>query len=80
MKLFITSAILILLVSGAGSAQTKQVRDAAGRLVETWSQRGNTTQVRDRNGALLESRSQRGDNIDVRDRNGRLLRIESGGR
>lgn len=76
MKLVITSALIILFACPLSWAQNKQVRDANGRLVETWSQRGNTTQVRDGNGTLLETRTQRGGAIYVRDRNGRLLRTE----
>jgi len=80
MKFIITSALIILLACPLLWAQNKQVRDANGRLVETWSQQGNTTQVRDRNGTLLETRTQRGSSIDVRDRNGRLIGTEKIGK
>jgi len=80
MKLIVASAMIVLFTCPLLWAQNKQVRDANGRLVETWSQRGNTTQVRDRNGTLLETRSHRGSNIDVRDRNGRLIGTEKIGK
>lgn len=80
MKIIITSVLLISLIASTAWSQNKQVLDANGRLVETWSQRGNTTDVRDRNGALLETRTQSGSNIDVRDKNGRLIRTERVGK
>ena len=80
MKLIVASAMIVLLACPILWAQNKQVRDSNGRLVETWSQRGNTTNVRDRNGTLLETRTQKGGNIDVRDRKGRLLRTEKVGK
>jgi len=73
-------AVILTMFAGSGWGQNKQVRDANGRLVETWSQKGNTTQVRDKNGSLLETRTQHGGNIDVRDRNGRLIRTEKIGK
>ncbi len=69
-------AVILLICTGIGWGQNKQIRDANGRLVETWSQHGDTTYVRDRNGTLLETRTVRGDKIEVRDSNGRLLRTE----
>ena len=75
MSLIAMLAILSLFVCPAWG-QNKQVRDANGRLVGTWSQRGSMTDVRDSGGVLLETRTQSGENIEVRDRNGKLLRIE----
>lgn len=79
MSIIAMLAILSLFACPAWG-QNKQVRDANGRLVETWSQGGSTTDVRDSGGVLLETRTQSGDNIEVRDRNGRLLRIEKVGK
>lgn len=79
MKIILIAVILVILTFPV-SAQNKQVRDANGRLVETWSQHGNTTDVRDRNGSLLERRTQRGNEIQVRDKNGRLIRTEKVGK
>jgi len=80
MKFIVASAMIVLFTCPLLWAQNKQVRDANGRLVETWSQHGNSTQVRDRNGSLMETRTQHGSNIDVRDRNGRLIRTEKVGK
>lgn len=76
MRQIIISGMLVLLISGAAWSQSKQVRDASGRLVETWSQHGHTTQVRDKSGSLMNTRTRTGNTIYVRDRNGRLLRTE----
>lgn len=70
----------LLLVAGSSFAQNVTVRDMSGRLVETWSQRGNTTDVRNSNNTLMETRTQRGATIEVRDANGRLLRTEQAGK
>ncbi|MGC8908122.1 MAG: hypothetical protein ACP5M0_11860 [Desulfomonilaceae bacterium] len=80
MKLVVASAMVLVFMCPLVWAQNKQVRDASGRLVETWSQRGNTTYVRDKSGSLLQTRTRRGSNVDVRDRNGRLISTEKVGR
>lgn len=67
---------IIVLSSSICVAQNKQVRDANGRLIESWSSSGGNTDVRDANNRLRETRQQRGNDVYVRDANGRLLRIE----
>jgi len=76
MMRMILIAVILVMFAGVGWGQNKQIRDANGRLVETWSQHGNTTDVRDRTGSLLERRTVRGNEIQMRDKNGRLLRTE----
>jgi len=76
MKMVLIAGILVVILSFPVFGQNKQVRDANGRLVETWTQHGKTTDVRDRTGSLLERRTVRGNEIQVRDKNGRLLRTE----
>lgn len=80
MKLIIVMSGITLLFTCTAWAQDKQVRDASGRLVETWSQHGSTTDVRGPDGGLKETRTQRGNEIEVRDLKGRLLRIERVGK
>ena len=80
MMRMILISVLLVIYAGVGWGQNKQVRDANGRLVETWSQQGNTTDVRDRTGSLLERRTVHGNEIQVRDKNGRLLRTEQVGK
>ena len=75
-----TRFILILLLISAASAmswaETTQVRDASGRMIQSQDRQGNQTTVRDPDGRTTETWDYRGGEKVVRDEHGRLIRTE----
>lgn len=67
----------IILAPAQAIAESREVRDRNGRLIERWTKKpSGRVEIRDANGTLLRTRMRRGNRIIIRDGSGRLIAEE----